>query len=520
MTYDTLLRNCRIVDGTGAPWFRGTIGITNGRIETISRERSISAAATETVDLGGLVVAPGFIDLHSHSDLRLFAEPELPPKTMQGVTTEILGQDGFSMAPMYKQGGPKEWEDHLSGLDGRPNREWTWGSTAEYLDAIEANGVAPNVGTLVGHGTVRYNVMGMDLRSPTDAELREMADLVTEALEDGAVGFSTGLDYMPQVTADTAELQTLAGRLGEYGRPFVAHIRNQSEDIWNALDEFVDIGFEEDIPLHLSHFKLMYAPQHGKTDRAIGFLETARERGVDITADQYPYTAGSTMLAASLPPWARSDGPEETLDHLRSNRRRIQDHLENEIRDWSNIVITSVASETNERYVGMAMDDIAEERAGSAAEAVVDILLEEQLEVERICYFVAEDDVKAILQYKHASVATDALLGGKPHPRTYGTYPRVLGTYARDENLFSFEEAVRMMTSLPARIVGLDTKGILREGMDADLVVFDPQHVGTPATYDEPRQFPWGIPHVLINGAFVVRDSEHTGATPGTVIRQ
>ena len=520
MTYDILLKNCRIVDGTGAPWFHGTIGISQGRIETISREESVSSAAAETLDLDGLVVAPGFIDLHSHSDLRLFAEPELLPKTMQGVTTELLGQDGFSMAPMYKEGGAKEWEDHLSGLDGRPNREWTWGSMAAYLDAIEADGVAPNVATLVGHGTVRYNVMGMDLRSPTDTELQEMADLVTEALEDGAVGFSTGLDYMPQVTSETHELQTLAARLGDYGRPFVAHIRNQSDDIWNALDEFVDIGLEEDIPLHLSHFKLMYAPQHGKTDRAIGFLETARERGVDITADQYPYTAGSTMLAASLPPWARSDGPEATLTHLRSNRRKIQDHLQNEIRDWSNIVITSVASETNERYIGMAMDDIADERAGSPAEAVVDILLEEQLEVERICYFVAEADVKEILQYKHASVATDALLGGKPHPRTYGTYPRVLGTYARDQNLFSFEEAVRMMTSLPARIVGLNNKGILREGMDADLVVFDPQHVGTPATYEEPRQFPWGMPHVLVNGTFVVRDSEHTGATPGTVIRQ
>lgn len=520
MTYDILLTDCRIVDGTGAPWFRGAIGISDGRIATISRDQSVSEAAAETVDLDGLVVAPGFIDLHSHSDLRLFAEPELLPKTMQGVTTELLGQDGFSMAPMYKQGGPREWEDHLSGLDGRPERAWTWGSMTEYFDAIEANGVAPNVATLVGHGTVRYNVMGMDLRAPTDTELQEMADLVTEALEDGAAGFSTGLDYMPQVTSDTHELQTLAGRLAAYGRPFVAHIRNQSDDIWNALDEFVDIGAAENIPLHLSHFKLMYAPQHGKTDRAIGLLETARERGVDITADQYPYTAGSTMLAASLPPWARSEGPEETLNYLRSNRRKIQDHLENEIRDWSNIVITSVASETNERYVGMAMDDIAAERAGTPAEAVVDILLEEQLEVERICYFVAEEDVKEILQYKHASVATDALLGGKPHPRTYGTYPRVLGTYARDQNLFSFEEAVRMMTSLPARIVGLDTKGLIREGMDADLVVFDPQHVGTPATYDEPRQFPWGMPYVLINGTFVVRDSEHTGATPGTVIRQ
>jgi len=520
MSYDILLTNSRIVDGTGAPWFHGSLGVTNGKIEAVNRSEEIERAAETTVDLDGLVVAPGFVDLHSHSDLRLFAEPELPPKTMQGVTTEILGQDGFSMAPMYKEDGPQEWEDHLSGLDGRPGQEWTWGNVPEYLDAIERNQVAPNVGTLVGHGTVRYNVMGMDHRLPTDAELEEMANLVTEALEDGAIGFSTGLDYMPQVRADTEELATLAGRLAPYNRPFVAHIRNQSDEIWEALDEFIDIGQEKDIPLHLSHFKLMYAPQHGKADRAIGLLEAARERGVDITADQYPYTAGSTMLAASLPPWTREDGPEATLNHLRTNRREIQDHLENEVKDWSKIVITSVASEANERYIGMTMDAIADERAGTPAEAAVDLLLEERLEIERICYYAAEEDIEEILQYERAAVATDALLGGEPHPRTYGTYPKVLGTYARDENLFSLEEAVRMMTSLPARIVGLENKGVIREGMDADLVVFDPKHVGSPATYDEPRQSPDGMPHVLINGSFVVRDGEHTGETPGTVIRQ
>ena len=522
MSTRTLLKNCRIIDGTGAPWFHGSVAIRDGRIDAVYRDDVASRDADNTVDLGGLVLAPGFVDLHSHSDLRLFAEPELPPKTMQGVTTEILGQDGFSMAPMYREGGPEEWEDHLSGLDGRSGREWTWGSLTEYFDAIEENGVAPNVATLVGHGTVRYNVMGMDHRAPTEDELEEMASLVTEALEDGAVGFSTGLDYMPQVVADTAELQTLAGRLAEYGRPFVAHIRNQGYDIWNALDEFVDIGAEEDIPLHLSHFKLMHPPQYGQSERAIGFLETARDRGVDITADQYPYTAGSTMLAADLPSWTRSEGPEATIDHLKDedSREEIQEHLEREISDWSNIVITSVASESNERLVGLGMDEIAEELITDPAVAVMNLLVEEELEVERIYHFAAEEDVKEILQYERATVATDALLGGEPHPRTYGTYPRVLGHYARDENLFSLEEAVRLMTSLPARVVGLHNKGIIGPEMDADLVAFDPQHVASPATYDNPRQFPKGMPHVMVNGKFVVRDGELTGATPGSAIEK
>jgi N-acyl-D-amino-acid deacylase len=520
MPLDLLLKNCRIVDGTGAPWFEGAVAIEDDHIAAVHREEAVTRDAQETVDLDGLALAPGFIDLHSHSDLRLFADPELPPKTRQGVTTELLGQDGFSMAPMYPEGGPEEWEDHLSGLDGRPEREWTWGSVTEYFDAIEESGVASNVATLVGHGTVRYNVMGMEDRAPSEAELEEMADLVTEALEMGAVGFSTGLDYMPQVVCDTHELQTLAGRLSEYGRPFVAHIRNQSDDIWNALDEFVDIGKEEDIPLHLSHFKLMHRPQHGQADRAIGFLESARDRGVDITADQYPYTAGSTMLAADLPSWARSEGPETTIDHLKNNREPIREHLEREISDWENIVITSVASEANERLVGMNMEDIAEELISDPAVAVMNLLVEEELEVERVYHFAAESDVREILEYERAAVATDALLGGEPHPRTYGTYPRVLGHYARDENLFSVEEAVRMMTSLPARIAGLHDKGVIGPGMDADLVAFDPHHVYDPATYDNPRQFPDGMPHVIVNGEFIVRDGESTGATPGEAIRK
>jgi N-acyl-D-amino-acid deacylase len=527
MAYDTLLKNARIVDGTGAPWFHGSVAIRDGRIEAVHRNQPVGREATETVDLEGLMLAPGFVDLHSHSDLRLFAEPELRPKTMQGVTTEILGQDGFSMAPMYREGGQEEWEEHLSGLDGRPGRPWTWGSVADYFDAIERSGVAPNVATLVGHGTVRYNVTGMDDRAPTDAELEEMADLVTEALEDGAIGFSTGLDYMPQVVSDTEELQTLAGRLRDYGRPFVAHIRNQSDDIWNALDEFVDIGAEEEIPLHLSHFKLMHPPQHGRAQRAIGLLETARDRGVDITADQYPYTAGSTMLAADLPSWTRSDGPEATLDHLENDREPIREHLEREVSNWENIVITSVASDANERLVGMNMDEIAEELIQDIPEdvmkdpagAVMNLLLEEELEVERVYHFAAEEDVRDILEYERAAVATDALLGGEPHPRTYGTYPRVLGHYARDENLFSVEKAVRLMTSLPARVVGLSSKGVLKPEMDADLVAFDPHNVDDPATYENPRQFPEGMPHVMVDGEFIVRDGESTGVTPGTAIR-
>jgi N-acyl-D-amino-acid deacylase len=348
-----------------------------------------------------------------------------------------------------------------------------------------------------------------------------MADLVTESLEEGAIGFSTGLIYTPHTNSDTHEVQTLASRLTDYGRPFVAHIRNERDDIWNALDEFVDIGAEEDIPLHLSHFKTAGEAQHGRSQRAIELLEAARDRGVDITADQYPYRAGSTMLASFLPSWTRAEGAEATLEYLRTDRSAIREYLEEGARAaWEDVFVTSVATEGNEQYIGMSVEEIADAREEPPAVTVMDLLLEEKLEVEHVSYHSIEADVRNILQYERAAVATDGLLGGEPHPRTYGTYPRVLGHYARGENLFSTEEGVRMMTSLPARVVGLEDKGVIREEKDADLVVFDPETVGTPATYENPRQFPEGMPHVLIDGEFVVRDGEHTGATPGSTIRK
>lgn len=522
MTYDLVLENARVVDGSGSPWFRGAVGIEDGRIDRVVRGESIRRDAVETIDLNGRVLCPGFVDTHSHSDLYLFEDPGLEPKLKQGITTEILGQDGFSMAPMYRDGGAEEWEDHLSGLNGRIEREWTWGSTAEYFDAIEAAGIGPNVAMLVGHGTVRYEVLGMGDRAPEEDELAAMGELVEEALDDGAIGLSTGLVYAPQVNADTHEVRSLAARLAPYGRPFVAHIRNESDDIWNALDEFVDIGDEAGVPLHLSHFKVVDRPQHGKASRAIALLEAARERGVDITADQYPYTAGSTMLASHLPPWVRSAGTESALAHLRDeeSRERIRSHLAEQRLDWSELFVTHVASEENARFEGTSVEAIAAERGEKPATAVMDLLLEERLEVSRVNHMLAEEDVREILQYEHAAVATDGLLTGKPHPRTYGTYPRVLGHYARDENLFSLEEAVRLMTSLPARAMGLQRKGLIRPGMDADLVAFDPETVRTPATYEDPRQYPEGISHVVVNGTPVVRDGELTGATPGTVVRK
>ncbi|MDS0261138.1 amidohydrolase family protein [Haloarcula sp. S1CR25-12] len=492
----------------------------DGTITQVGRQSQTAPDATETVDADGSVLCPGFIDTHSHSDLEVFADPVLEPKVRQGITTEIVGQDGFSAGPLSRD-KTGEWEDHLSGMNGRLDDDWEWGCLGAYLDAIEANSCGPNVATLVGHGTVRYETLGMTDREPTPAELEEMAALVAGALEDGAIGFSTGLVYPPQVHATTGEVRRLARELAAFDRPFVAHIRNESVDIWEALEEFIRIGSRESIPLHLSHFKLAFAPQHGKARRAIGVLKSARERGVDITADQYPYTAGSTKLGEVLPAWVHADGPEGVIESLQTeaDRARIRAHLEARLDDWDRVVVTSVASTRNQAAIGETIAAIARERGTTPETAIMDLLVEERLEVGKITYMLHEDDVRSILQYGGACIATDGLLGGNPHPRTYGTYPRVLGHYVRDENLLPLEAAVQMMTALPARAMGMQTKGLVRPGMDADLLVFDPVAVRSNATFEQPRQYPDGIEHVLVNGSFVVREEAITGSLPGSVIR-
>ena len=531
MALDLLITGARIVDGTGAPWFHGSVGIADGRIETVRRQRDPDLAADERLDIDDDVLCPGFIDTHSHSDLQLFEDPVLEPKLRQGITTEVLGQDGFSVAPIYRDGGAQEWAEKLRGLAGQLDREWTWKSVTEYLETINEQGVAPNVATLVGHGTVRYEVMGMDDREPTEAELAEMGDLVTESLEAGALGFSTALVITPCSYATTDEIRSLAGRLEPYGRPFVAHIRSERGGIWNALDEFVDVGAAADVPLHLSHAKLGGPPQHGKADRMKGLIDAARERGVDFTVDQYPYTASSTLLSYVLPPWVHAGGTEQTLEYLRDDdaRERIRRDI-TEFRidgwdnpgaysGWENIVVTNVESDENEPCEGKTIVEIASERGIDPVFAVCDLLAEEELGVSILNHFIDENDVREILADPRVNTITDGLFGGKPHPRVYGSFPKVLGTYTRDENVLRLEEAVRKMTSQPARAMGLQRKGLVRPEMDADLVVFDPDAIEAPASYDRPKRFPTGLYHVVVNGEFAVREQEPTGETPGEILR-
>lgn len=527
-----LIRNARVVDGSGSPWFRGQIAVDDGTITEVLREDGNRVTPETVIDADGRMVCPGFIDIHSHSDLQLFEDATLAPKLRQGITTEILGQDGFSMAPVTGQDAQQNWQNNIAGLAGRTEQSWKWDTIGEYLTAIEDHGIAPNVGTLIGHGTVRFEVLGMSDRSPDPNELEQMADLVTDGLDQGAIGLSTGLVYPPQYNADTDEVAALASRLRPYGRPFVAHIRSEGRWLWEALDEFIDIGVEHEIPLHLSHFKVAGQRQQGKSNRALQLLDAARERGVDVTADQYPYAAGSSPLTAMLPPWVQTDGSNEVIERLRDAeiRERIREDIEKWRIDgwenygaqvgWDNVVIAHIESETNEHLQGMSVAAIASERGEHPVDVVCDLLLDEDLEVTSIEHGMAETDVQRIMANPRVAVATDGLFGGQPHPRTYGTYPRILGSYVREKNHLTLEEAVRKMTSLPARAMGLSSKGLLRPGMDADIVVLDPSLVDARSTFDSPTQFPVGIDHVIINGESVVKNGKVTGNRPGKVLRQ
>jgi len=531
MSLDYLLENARIVDGTGAPWFRGAVGVRDGHIEAVDRKQTVDYDPEERINVDGNIVCPGFIDTHSHADIKLLEDPLLEPKTRQGVTTELVGPDGFSMAPMYREGGASDWCGHLRGLVGDADIDWTWGSIGDYLDAVDERGPAPNVATFVGHGTVRFDVMGMEDRAPDDAELEEMATLVTEGLEDGAVGFSTGLVYSPHTVATTTEVRELAERCAPFGRPFRAHIRSEGRRIWEALDEFIDIGAKAGVPIHLDHYKLAGPDQQGKSDRSNALIEAARERGIDFTVEQYPYTAGNTLLSAVLPPWVHAKGPEQAIEYLREGetRDRIKRDIEGwRVEDWENqgartgwenIVVTNINSSEFSEYEGESIADIATALDEHPIDVVCDMLIDEELGVSMILHAMAEQDVRNFLTNERVNVATDSLFGGKPHPRTFGSYPRILGHYVREENLLTLEEAVRKMTSLPARAMGIRDRGLVREGMIADLVIFDPYLVNTKATFEDPRHYPKGMPHVLINGEFVVRDGEMTGERPGQTIR-
>lgn len=530
--YTLVLKGGTVVDGSGGPAVPADIACRGAEIVAIDPGRAARGALE--LDCAGLVVAPGFIDTHSHSDLRVLVEPDLPMKVRQGVTHEVLGQDGISVAPLREE-HTHHVRRSLAGLDGDPPVEWRWRSVADYLGALDAARPAPNLSYLVPHGQVRGTVMGYDARRATEAELVEMGRLLDRSLSEGAVGLSTGLIYPPCVYADTAELEALCRVVARHDAVFVAHVRNESDFIRRAIDEMIAIGRATGCRCHISHFKIAGRRNWGEVDGLLAVCEEARAQGLRLTADQYPYGAGSTMMGAILPPWAHAGGTDRVVERLSdpATRARLRaEILSDERSEWDNfwhwsgpegILIADVPSGRRPEVVGKSVAQAAREAGGEARdplEFALDLLRDERMGVAMVSFSQSEDVVERMLLLPWANVCTDGLLGGRPHPRAYGTYPRILGRYVRERRLLPLEQAVRKMTALAAESLGLGAIGRIAPGFQADLVAFDPATVADTATFEDPIRYPIGIRHVVVRGEPVVRDERPTGARPGRVFRR
>ncbi len=487
MAYDLIIRNGRIIDGTGAAEVRGDLAIEGRRIAAVG---AVQGAARREIDAAGRCVTPGFIDVHAHDDAAVVREPAMDFKIMQGVTTDVVGNCGAGVAPAnegFKELFARGFGAILGDLDLR------WTTTADYFAAVDAAAPACNVAAYVPHGVVRANVLGLGRAEPDDAAMDAMKALVEEAMEAGAIGMSTGLIYPPGAWARTPEIIELAKVVARYGGIYTSHIRNEGDRLMEAVDEALEIGEQSGCPVQLSHHKSGGVP--GGTLRSLPHIAAARERGIAVDIDVYPYTASSSALAAMFRIGGRVF---ETVPAL----------------------IGSVKY-NKEKYEGKYISQIAEEMDLPVNDAIKRLLDEEENTPSVIMFIMHEDDVRRVVADPHAMVGSDGLpTGGKPHPRLYGTFPRVLQQYVREQPVLTLEDAVRKMTSLPAAKHRLKDRGVLRAGAFADVVIFDLETIEDVATYTDPCQYPAGISHVIVNGAVTVEAGAQTDARAGRMLRR
>ena len=530
-TYDVLLRGGRIVDGSGNPWFSGDLAIRGDRIAAIGNLKD--ARARRTIDAKGLVVAPGFIDMLGQSELTVLVDPRVPSKITQGITTELTGEGG-SVAPQTSF----TIEDMLPGI-AEYKISIDWRDFEGYFRRLKTRGSAINFAHLVGATQVRQAVLKSDDRLPVAAELEAMKRHVARAMEAGAFGLSSSLIYPPASFSDTHELVELAKVAAQYGGIYASHIRNEADDITAALREAETIGEQAKIPVEIWHFKCAGRKNWGRMQEVKDEIESARGRGIDMTADIYPYPASSTGLAASLPPTASEGGVARLVARLKDKdeRARIRAEVEHPTGGWESlfhnvggpdgVLVVGVRTQANKPLQGKRLSEIARLRGKDPIETMFDLLVEENGSVDCVYFAMSEDDVRAAMtapwvsfNCDNAGVSPEGVLGASScHPRAYGTFPRVLGVYVRQEKVLRLEDAVRKMTSLPAQKLGLRDRGLLRPGMYADITVFDPEKVIDRATFDAPHQFSEGIVHVFVNGVPVVDQGKITGRVPGRILR-
>ncbi len=530
-TFDVLIRNGHIMDGTGSPWYQGDIGIRNGRIAALGRLRD--ATARTTIDAKNQLVTPGFIDMLGQSELTILVEPHLPSKIFQGITTEITGE-GNSAAPL---------NDRMIEAD-RPGFEHLrikpdWRTLAQYFARLERQGLGINLASYVGATSVRRFVIGDDNRAPSPKELQQMRQLVSEAMRDGAFGLSTSLQYAPAPYASTEELIALAAEAGRYGGIYSTHMRSEQNAIMQSLDETIRIGREARVPVEIWHLKSAGKPNWGRMKDVIARIEAARASGVDVTADTYAYTAWFNSFSAFIPPWAHDGGDAKLIERMQDpiTRSRIRKDLLTPSAEWDNewlaipgpesVLICVVQNPALRSLQGKTLAQAAALRHEDPIDALMDILIEDQAYTSVAVFGMDEKDVALALEQPWVSIDNDSsgtaptgLLGEEhPHPRAYATFPRILRKYVREEHRLTLQDAVRKFTSLPAQRLGLADRGVLKQGMWADIAVFDPEQIRDVATFDNPNQLSVGVRHLLVNGVPVIADGKATNALPGKVLR-
>ncbi|WP_019202708.1 amidohydrolase family protein [Tsukamurella sp. 1534] len=525
--HDILIRGASVVDGTETPRYTADVAITGDTITAIGTDLG---AAHRTIDADGLALSPGFIDMHAHSDLQVFLNPEHPSRITQGVTCEVIGQDGLSYAPVSDE-TLSVVRRQIAGWNTNPDDfDFSWRTVGEYLDEIDARRTATNLAYLVPHGLLRGLARGFDDGGATPEQVARMQEILAQGLREGAVGLSTGLTYTPAMYADDAELAALMRTTGELGGYFSPHHRSYGAGAMEAYREMIDLSRRTGCPLHLAHATLNFGPNKGRAPELLDLLDEAVAAGADISLDTYPYLPGATTLAAILPSWAASGGADATLDRLRDPAAldRIREHLEHTgsdgchgvIAEWNTIEISGVGSDALVPYVGRTIAQIAAAEDRDPFDVCIGILLDDRLATGILQHVGHEENVRAIMRHPRHTGGSDGLLvGGKPHPRAWGTFARYLGHYSRDLGLMSLEECVGHLTGRAARRLRLVRRGFVREGYAADLALFDPDAVIDRATYDEPRTPAAGFTHVLVRGVPALDDGHPTGALAGGALR-
>lgn len=537
---DIKIINGKIIDGTGDKAFPGDVGIIGERIAAVGDLRD--KESREVIDAEGKLVCPGFIDMHSHSDLSIVYDHHANARIYNGVTTEVIGNCGIGVAPVNPD-KRKLLVDYLGTrlIGSIPVQiELPWSSFGEYLEYVNSIKPCVNIAPLLAQGAIRISEMGFSNENPTEEEMDRMRKRVRESMEEGALGLTSGLVYLPGEYTTTDELIELSKELRDFGGYYTSHIRNEGEKVFESLEEAISIGKAAGVPVHISHLKLIGEKVSGNADKLLKRIDDAALEGVDVTFDVYPYTAGQTSLSALMPPWCFEGGVGKLVERLHDPALRVKimqdiqtgipgwQNFAKAAGDWNKVIIATMFNESSKWLEGKSIAEIAQLQQKDPFDAVFDLIIDEKGKIQIVVDLMKEEDVEKIISHKKAMIGSDSmclstegiLSSGKPHPRAFGTHARVISRYVNEKGLFTIEEAVNRMSHLPAERLGIRDRGLIKEDYFADIIVFDPDEVEDKATYTDPKQYSTGIDTVIINGQAVMLHGKRYEVFPGKVLKK